>query len=87
MGKTSFIFEDLLMLIAGGHSLGISVLDLQEYGRAEKCGESPTNIMLQALGQKNYTVIELYRALYRMKYFWAMDAIKSLGKDHVECSL
>lgn len=54
--------------------------ELEEFRRAEKCGESPTNRLLQAWGQQNHTVMELFLLLWQMKHFQAMRALQSCSE-------
>ncbi|KAG0716716.1 Serine/threonine-protein kinase pelle [Chionoecetes opilio] len=61
----------------GGAYMGLKWFELQEFRRAEKSGESPTNRLLQAWGQQNHTVKELFFYLWKMEHFQAMRALQS----------
>lgn len=61
----------------GGKYMGLKWCDLEEFRRAERCGESPTNRLLQIWGQQNHTVSELFLLLWKMEHFQAMRALKS----------
>nr|AKJ26285.1 pelle [Eriocheir sinensis] len=61
----------------GGSHMNLKWGELEEFRRAEKCGESPTNRLLQAWGQQNHTVMELFLLLWQMKHFQAMRALQS----------
>lgn len=63
--------------------MGLKWCELEEYRRAERCGDSPTNRLLQAWGQQNHTVNELFLLLWRMEHFQAMRVLKSCGKFYV----
>ncbi|XP_069988358.1 uncharacterized protein [Penaeus vannamei] len=69
----------------GGKYMGFSWSDLDEFRRAERCGESPTNRMLQAWGQQNHTVADLFSCLLQMEHFQAMGVLKPCipAKYHV----
>ncbi|XP_045604643.2 uncharacterized protein [Procambarus clarkii] len=61
----------------GGKYMGLKWCELEEFRRAERCGESPTNRLLQVWGQQNHTVTELFWLLWKMDHFQAMRALKS----------
>ncbi|RXG53478.1 Serine/threonine-protein kinase pelle [Armadillidium vulgare] len=57
----------------GGEKMGFSVLELSEMKRAERCGDSPTDRLLQHWGRKNNTILNLYCLLYSLEHFQAMN--------------
>nr|APU52028.1 interleukin-1 receptor-associated kinase-1 [Penaeus penicillatus] len=59
----------------GGRHMRYPWSDLDEFRRAERCGESPTNRMLQAWGQQNHTVADLFTCLSQMEHFQAMNLV------------
>lgn len=61
----------------GGMYMELKWCDLDEYRRAERCGDSPTNRLLQVWGQQNHTVNELFLLLWQMEHFRAMRVLKS----------
>ncbi|KAB7498034.1 hypothetical protein Anas_09203 [Armadillidium nasatum] len=55
--------------------MGFSVLELSEMKRAERCGDSPTDRLLQHWGRKNNTILNLYCLLYSLEHFQAMNVL------------
>lgn len=42
-------------------------------------GKSPTEVLLNTLEHKNYTIDDIYRGLHKMEHRQAMDIIKKYG--------
>lgn len=66
----------------GGLHLGYSHTDLERFRRAlYSPGDSPADALLTHWGQKNHTVLELFKHLHSMGNYQAMDAIKEFVPD------
>ena len=63
----------------GGKFLGYSPIELESFARS--CylpGHSPADAMLTHWGQKNYSVVELFKYLYKMEHYHAMEALREV---------
>ena len=55
--------------------MNFKVHELFEIRRAEKCGDSPCDKLLNVWGQMNNTVAHLYMLLYKMGHYQAMRVL------------
>ncbi|KAK4320749.1 hypothetical protein Pmani_008406 [Petrolisthes manimaculis] len=60
----------------GGKYMDFTVTDLNAIRLVEKCGESPTNRLLQLWGQENHTLMQLFDCLWKMEHFQALRALQ-----------
>ena len=61
----------------GGRRLKYSYEELNRFRQAVyRPADSPADAMLTHWGQRNHTITELFKHLYALKHYQAMDAIK-----------
>jgi len=72
----------------GGYYMNYSTVDLDKFAmQVHKPGGSPADAMLSHWGQRNHTVLQLWKLLLKMRHFQAMEAIKSLVPESVRHEL
>jgi len=63
----------------GGYHMKYNTVQLDKFAmQVHKPGGSPADAMLSYWGQRNHTVLQLWKLLREMRHFQAMESIKSL---------
>ena len=68
----------------GGYYMNYDTVQLDKFAlQVHKPGGSPADAMLSFWGQRNHTVLKLWKLLKQMKHFQAMESIKSLVPESI----
>merc|ERR1711971_819403 len=68
----------------GGYYMKYDTVQLDKFAlQVHKPGGSPADAMLSYWGQRNHTVLQLWKLLRQMRHFQAMESIKSLVPDSI----